>query len=288
MTILVIGGTGTVGSDVVAGLVRRGSNVRVLTRLAEKLNELPRGAKGAVGDLARPSTLKQCFDGVESVFLITPLNQHETELGLAAVDAAKKAGVKRLVYMSVMMPKDSVHIPHFKSKIPVEQAVKESGIAWTLLRPNNFFQNDYWCQAAIMTYNTYPQPIGLVGLNRVDVRDIADAAINALTAAGHEGQEYPLNGSELLTGDSVAKVYSKHLGREIKYAGDNLDTWSKQSRHMMPEWMVKDFRIMYDYFQKHGLKATDIDMAKQNKILGRPPRTFDEFVGEVVQKWKKW
>lgn len=288
MKVLVIGGSGAVGSEVIAGLRRAGIEVRCMSRYASKLKSLPEGVEGCVGDLEKPATLARAFEGVDAVFLMTALSRNETLQGLAAVTAAKMAGVKKLVYLSVPMPPGSDHIPHYLGKIPIERTIRDSGMNYTILRPNNFYQNDYlWCRAAVMSYGVYPQPIGSVGLNRVDIRDVADAAVNVFTQPRHDNTEYPLHGPDVLTGESVAAVFSKHLGREIRYGGNDLQAWAKQAQHMMPEWMVRDLRIMYQYFQEHGLIATSEDFALQFNILGREPRKFDDFVAEIVPLWKR-
>src|SRR3569833_2560266 len=282
MNVLVIGGTGAVGGEVIKSLRDRGVKLRCMSRFANKLKSLPAGVAPCVGDLEKPGSLSMAFDGVDKVFLMTPLSRNETQLNQAAVEATKATGVRHLVYMSVAMPAGSEHIPHFQSKIPIEQAIKGAGCAYTLLRPNNFFQNDsLWCRAAFMSYGVYPQPIGSVGLTRVDIRDVAEAAANALTELGHEGAEYPLHGPDVLTGEAVAAVFGKHLGRPSYYAGNDLEVWSKQAQHMMPEWMVKDLRDMYDYFQRHGLIASAQDMQIQRYILKRAPRSFAAIVAEV-------
>lgn len=286
MTILVIGGTGTVGSKVVSGLAAKNLTVRCMTRVPDSLKNLPQGVEGVQADMEKPATLKAAFKGVRKVFLITPLSQNETLQGIAGVQAAKIAEVEHIVYMSVPMPKGAEVIPHFRSKVPVEGEIKSSGIPFTILRPNNFFQNDYWCRAAVMLYNTYPQPIGSIGLNRIDARDIADAAINALTQSGHENREYELHGPDVLNGDAVAAVYSKYLNKQVSYGGDDLEAWSKQAQHMMPEWMVRDLRIMYGYFQHNGFLASANALAEQQKVIGHAPRTFDQFVAEILPEWR--
>lgn len=288
MKVLVIGGTGSVGSEVIAALHRAGVKVRCMSRYANKLKSLPEGVEGCVGDLEKPATLAPAFDGVDAVFLMTALSRNETLQGLAAVTAAKMAGVGKLIYLSVPMPPGSDHIPHYLGKIPIERTIRDSGMNYTILRPNNFFQNDYlWCRAAVMSYGVYPQPIGSVGLSRVDSRDVADATLNAFTRPGHDGKEYPLHGPDVLTGERVAEIFSKHLGREVRYGGNDLEAWAKQAQHMMPEWMVRDLRLMYDYFQQHGLIATPEDFAEQYKVLGREPRKFDDFVAEIVPLWQR-
>lgn len=288
MRVLVIGGTGSVGSEVIAGIKRDGITVRCMSRYPKKLQSLPQGVEGCVGDLEKPATLAAAFADVDAVFLMTALSRNETLQGLAAVSAAKKAHVNKLVYLSVPMPPGSDHIPHYLGKIPIERTIRDSGLNYTILRPNNFFQNDYlWCRAAVMFYGVYPQPIGSVGLNRIDVRDVAEAAVHALIQPGHDGKEYPLHGRDVLTGESVAAIFSKHIGREIRYGGNDLDAWAKQAQHMMPEWMVRDLRIMYDYFQRYGLLATPHDFAEQYNVLGREPQRFDDFVAEIVPIWER-
>jgi len=286
MKTLIIGGTGMVGSMVVAGLLKQGESVRVLSHSPDKLEKLPSGVEGTRADLDDPHSLAAAFDGIDRVFLLNAVGPNETDEGLLAVSAAKAARVKKIVYMSVCMPEGSDRIPHFRSKLPVEKAIKESGIAYTILRPNNFFQNDLGLKSAIMQYSLYPQPIGNKGLNRVDVRDIADCAINALMKSGHEGRTYEVHGPDTLTGEGIAKTYTKHLGREIRYSGEDLDAWAEKSKSMMPEFLIADMRIMFQFFQDNGMIASKDDLEKTEKLLGRKPRSFDDFVKEITLEWR--
>ncbi|MBW5446158.1 NAD(P)H-binding protein [Cohnella sp. CFH 77786] len=286
MNVLVLGGTGTVGSQVAANLVRRGAGVRVLTRNADAAKRLPASVSVYPGDLESPDTLVTAFDQADAVFLLNALSPTETAQGLAAVEAAQKAGVKKIVYLSVPMPEDSKHIPHFKSKIPIEEAVRQSGAKYTILRPNNFYQNDYMFRDAILGYRIYPQPIGSIGLNRVDARDIAEAAVNALLLDGYEGKEYPVIGPDPLTGESIASIYTRIFGEEVRYGGDDLDAWFEQARMVLPEWLARDLKIMYRYFQEKGLAATERDFELQREILMREPISFEAFVAETAAEWK--
>ena len=103
MKILVIGGTGSVGSHVVRELLARKADPVVLTRSAEKARSLPAGVEGAVGDLLDPGTVRSVFKSVDGVFMITAVSTTETHEGLMAVNGARMSGVKRFVYMSVHM-----------------------------------------------------------------------------------------------------------------------------------------------------------------------------------------
>lgn len=283
--VLVIGGTGTVGREVVRGLLGSRLRVQVLTRESEKANRLPEGVEGAIGDLHDPTTLPVVMKGIDRMFLATPMSRNEAALGVAAVDAAKEAGIKRLVYMSVFHADQAPQVPHFKAKTEIEQAIRDSGIAYTFLRPNNFFQNDIWLKEAILERGVYPQPIGEVGVSRVDVRDIAEATVRALTMPGFEGRTYPLVGPDNLTGPQVAALYSRYLGRTVEYGGNDLEVWGQQAKASMPEWLVEDLKTMFEFIQAQGQLATKEDLKDVEKVLGHGPRTFDTYVRETLASW---
>jgi uncharacterized protein YbjT (DUF2867 family) len=265
--------------------VEQGRDVSVLIRSAEKAKSLPAGVQGAIGDLENPASLSKALEGFERLFLLTPLSPAEAEMGIAAVNAAKAVGVRHVIYLSVHKVDAVPHIPHFKSKVEIENAMKEARLPYTLLMPNHFYQNDMWSKQAILDRGVYPEPIGDIGLNRVDVRDIADASVNALTQPGHEGKRYPLVGPDTLTGKAVAEVYGRHLGRTVRYAGNDLKAWEAEALKMMSPWIVDDLKIMYQSFQRHGLVATKEDFAEEAKILGHPPRAFDAYVREMTADW---
>ena len=285
MKILVVGGTGTVGSEVVRQLKARNESVSVLTRSAEHTSKLPAGVSGVIGDLLDPSTLG-VFAGFEAVFLLNPVSTTETFEGILGVNGARDAGVKRIVYLSVHDLDKASHLPHFGGKIGIEAAVRDSGMQYTIVRPNNFYQNDVWMKEAIMSYGVYPQPLGSVGLSRVDVRDIAEVSVLALTTDAHNGKIYNLVGPEPVTGESTAAEWSRALGKPVKYAGDDLEAWEAQQRAWLPPSMLYDFKLMYAFFQKHGLKATAADVALQTKVLGHAPRSFAAYAKEMAAAWK--
>jgi uncharacterized protein YbjT (DUF2867 family) len=286
MKTLVIGCTGTVGSAVVQALGNKGVSIRCMSHSVNKIKDLASEAEACFADLDQPETLAAAFEDADSMFLVVPVGKNETAQGTAAVEAARKAGLSKIVYMSVEMPEGSSIIPHFKSKIPIENAVKKSGIAYTILRPNNFFQNDRSVISVISSYGIYPTPLGLKGLNRIDVRDIAEAAVNALTQPGHEGQIYPLHGPETLTGRDMARIYSKYVGRDVRYAGNDLDVWVQHVKNVMPEWRYRDYRVMYKFYQEHGMVPREDDMAREEALLGRKPLMFEPFAKELSEEWK--
>jgi uncharacterized protein YbjT (DUF2867 family) len=285
MKILVVGGTGTVGSEVVRQLGGRGEQLFVLTRSKEHAGKLPKGVTGVVGDLLDPSTLG-VFKGMDAVFLLNPVTTTETFEGIVGVNGARDGGAKRIVYLSVHNPEGAPHLPHFGGKIAVEAAVMKSGMEWTIVRPNNFYQNDIWFKDVMLNYGVYPQPIGGTGISRVDVRDIAEVAVAALTSGAHNRKIYNLVGPELVTGEGTAAEWSRALGKPIKYAGDDMDAWEEQNRAYLPGPQLYDFRHMYAFFQKDGLKGTAADVAQLTEIMGHPPRSFAAYAKEMAEAWK--
>ena len=286
MSILVTGGTGTVGSQVVRELLARGQDVVVLTRDAEKAKKLPSGVKAVTGDLNKVETVRRVFNGVDGVFLVNTVSPTEVYEGLLAVCGLRLEKVKRLVYLSVHHADKAAWLPHFGGKLGVEEAVRTCGVPSTILRPNNFYQNDYFFKDAMVQHGVYPQPLGSAGLHRVDVRDIGEAAAIALTTSGHEGQTYDLVGPEAHTGQSTAEVWSRALGRKVIYGGDDLEAWEKQSLQYMPDWLVFDFKHMYAFFQDKGLKASADAIERQTKLLGHAPRSFGAFASETAAAWR--
>jgi uncharacterized protein YbjT (DUF2867 family) len=283
MNVLVLGGTGAVGSQVVRELLKRGADVSVLTRDLKK--PLAAGAKPVAGDLLDPGTIRSAFAGRDAVFLLNAVSATECHEGLMAVNGCRLGGVKKVVYLSVQDADKAPHLPHFGAKLPVETAIKSSGIPFTILRPNNFYQNDAWYKDAMLGYDVYPQPFGDVGLSRVDVRDIAEAAAIALTGGAANGETVNLVGPDVLTATATAATWGGVLGRKIAYGGNDLDAWERQSLAFLPAFMVFEFRLMYAFFQEKGLKATPADLVRLTALLAHPPRRFEEFAAETARSW---
>ena len=280
MRTLVMGGTGTVGSHIVKLLLEKKIQVRVLTTSLEKATALPDGAEAFIGNLEDPASLEGLFAGVSAAFMLNGTSLTEVAQGLNAVEGARKAGIQKFVYQSIHNVRKSPEIPHFRAKVLIEEAIINSGVPYTFICPNNFYQNDFWFAEAISNYRVYPQPIGDVGLSRVDVRDVAEAAVNAIITDTFNGLSLPVVGPQVLTGNETASIYTQQLGIDVQYAGNDLEVWSEAARETLPGWVVEDWKQMYSFFQKNGLAASVEDLEATEYILGRKPRSFEEFVRE--------
>ena len=103
------------------------------------------------------------FKGVDGVFLLNTVSPTESHEGLMSVCALRDENVKRVVYVSVHHADGAPWLPHFGGKLGVEEALHKSGVPFTILRPNNFYQNDYWFKDVMLQHGVYPQPLGTPG-----------------------------------------------------------------------------------------------------------------------------
>lgn len=283
MKTLVIGGTGTVGSQVVLELVRRKQAVRVLVTSAEKGTQLPAGVEAYIGNLELPATLPKAFEDVDRVFLVNQRSRTELAQGMYAVAAAQRAGVRKIVYQSLYHVRRGASVPHFHPKMAIENAILRTGMNHTFICPTNFFQNDFRFAETVVEHGFYNQPIGNIGLNRVDVRDVAEAAVNVLLSDEWNNQSIPLAGPDSLTGHDTAQILSEQLGYPVHYAGDDLNAWATQMKQQLPAWLVADWVETYRFIQTQGMPASPEDLALLTTVLGRAPRSYADFVAEAVE-----
>jgi uncharacterized protein YbjT (DUF2867 family) len=284
MKILVTGGTGRVGSEVVKELQRRHADIRLLVRKNDA--PVPAGVEAAIGDLLDPVSVEKAMHGVDKLYLLNAVLPDELTQGLIAYDLAKKSKLSHVVYHSVFRVEHFKDVPHFAPKLAIEGALREFDIPFTIIRPNYFIQNDATLKDALMKTGIYPMPLGQVGISAVDIRDIAEVAAIALTCAGHFGKTYNLNGPEVLSGPKIASIWSGLLGKEIRYPGDDMDAFEQQMRKTAPSWSAFDLRMMFQGYLERGFVAEDGDLDTLTKLLGHAPRRYEDFARETLLKWQ--
>jgi len=129
-------------------------------------------------------------------------------------------------------------------------------------------------------------PIGTAGIATADIRDIAEAAAISLTEQGHEQQTYDIVGPTLISGPGNAALWSKLLGKEIKYTGHNFDQWEQSMRANMPSWSAYDLCMMFQGYFDRGFASTETEIARITKLFGRLPLSYEEFAAETARLWK--
>ncbi len=212
--ILVVGATGTVGRELVPQLLAEEERVRVLVRDKNKVAHLGDNVERAVGDLDKPETLRAAMQGVKGVFLVT---MGTPQQDINAVEAAKQAGVQRIVKLSTLEARESL-IQVGKWHREREQIIEASGIAWTFLRPGMFMSNVIeWWAGSIKQQGAVYFPGGKGRVAPVDPYDVAAVATVALTQPGHDGQAYDLTGPEVLAIGEMVQIIGRVLGKRLKY-----------------------------------------------------------------------
>src|ERR1700689_1640504 len=284
MKILVTGGTGHVGSEVVKELQKRKADVRILVRKQE--TPAPEGVQVMVGDLLDPVFLEKALDGIDKLYLLNAVTPDELTQALLGYDLAKRLKVKHIVYHSVFRVDHFKDVPHFASKFALESALHTFDLPFTIMRPNYFNQNDVGLKDPLTKAGIYPMPLGPVGVSTVDVRDIAEATAIALTTAGHEGKTYNLNGPDIVSGLDAAAIWSEVLGKEIKYAGHDMDAFEKQMREKSPALSPFDIRMMFQGYIERGFVAGEGDIEALTGLLGHAPRRYIDFARETAVAWQ--
>jgi len=283
MKILVTGGTGNVGAEVVKELQKRKADIRLLVR---KEGATPKGVEIAIGDLLDPVSVEKALRGVDKLYLLNAVVPDELTQGLIAYDLARKLKLKHIVYHSVFRVDRFKDVPHFAAKLAIENTMREFDVPFTIIRPNYFNQNDATLKDALTKAGIYPMPLGQTGISAVDIRDIAAAAAIALTSDGHHGKTYNLNGPDVLSGPRMAAIWSALLGREIRYSGDDMDAFEEQMRKRVPSWSAFDLRMMFEGYLERGFVAESGDIQTLTGLLGHPPRRYEDFAKETALNWQ--
>jgi uncharacterized protein YbjT (DUF2867 family) len=289
MSILITGSTGTIGSQVIQHLAGAGVEVRGLTRAPDKA-QFPDGVTAVAGDPGDIESFRAALAGVSTLFLLVPGVADELTQAMQALTAAREAGVKGIVYLSVYKGDTYADVPHFASKHTVERMIEALDLPATVLRPAYFIQNDLRQKDPLLNMDVYGMPVGDKGISMVDIRDIGEAAAKELLRRERSEkplprETYALVGPDALSGTALAGIWSEALGRPIHYAGNDTSTLEKRMKLMMPAWQALDLRLMLDRYQADGAAASSEDFARLTQLLGHAPRSYHDFAKEAAAQW---
>src|SRR5947209_6492307 len=215
--ILITGGTGQSGVEIVRQLAATGTHFRALVRNPAKADAVRlNGVEIVRGDMADKQSLAPALKGIDRVLLLSSPDATFVEAQGTVISAAKQAGVRHIVKFSAMTadPKSPSTFPRMHGQ--TEDLVRASGMAWPFLRPTFFMQN-FLGLSQMVKQGTMYQPAGEGKAALVDIRDIAAVAVKTLTEPGHESKAYEITGPELLSYQAIARILADVSGHPVKY-----------------------------------------------------------------------
>ena len=229
---------------------------------------LPEGIEVAKGDLMAPESLQEAMRDVESLFLITASDKADVWLQTdpGVVEIARQSGVKRVVVLVSY------------EEGPVEEALKASGMAWTLVKPVEFMANilEDW-RGSIRRERVVREPFGDAPSARVHEGDIAAVAVEALLHDGHDGQSYIVTGPEVLTRREAVRTISEAIGEEIRF----IELTEEEARE---NWRNQGYdEASIDFFVEMGKNPPKVGhtvLPTVEQVTGRPARTLAEWAAE--------
>jgi uncharacterized protein YbjT (DUF2867 family) len=276
MKILVTTPSGKIGQELVRILAKRGATLRLGAHSVDKTRAAFPGLEVVPLDHANPATHAAAVAGVDAVYLASP-GDFPSAPEKALVDAAKKAGVKKIVKLGAL------GVEHSDNPIrQVEEHIRASGIPFTFLHPSWFFQNYTTSMAGALKSGTLAEPAADRKTAFIDARDIAAVAAEALTGPGHDGKTYTLTGPELLSRMDVVRTVGKELGKPVTYLAVTDEQFRAAVKAYLTPSYLELMSILYGAVRA-GHYEVKTDTVRE--LLGRPPIPFAQFVKEHRETW---
>ncbi|MFF2807397.1 SDR family oxidoreductase [Streptomyces sp. NPDC058000] len=271
--IVVTGATGNVGRSLVQTLVAAGEQVTATSR-GISAADVPQGVLPRRADLTDPASLRPAFDGADALFLHSGGAQAHLLSPRDILDVAKSAGVVRVVLLSsqgvATRPESASHGVTARA---AEDALRQSGLAWTILRPGAFHSNAFAWVESVRSQRAVHAPFGDIGLPSVDPADIAAVAATALRGDEHAGRIYELTGPALTTPRQCAGALGDALGEPVRFVEQTRDEAHAQMLHFMPGPVAETtLTILGNPSPAEQRLSPDVE-----HVLGRPPRTFADW-----------
>lgn len=286
MKVLTVGATGEFAGLVVPELKKRSITVRALIRDRKQEDKArERGADEVVlGDLLNAASLRTAAKGVDGVFHIGPgFAPRESEMGVAMVDAAKTAGVRRFVFSGVLHP-STMSMTNHKAKLPVEDALYHSGMNFTVLQPAMFMQNLRAAWKEIAQTHRFAQPWNTHGKAAyVDYRDVAEAAALAFSTDRLDYGTFELCAPGMLSRAEIAALMSEALGATVEAVQVPFNEWAEHAK--IPAGPLRDgLKHMYADYDRYGFPGGNA--LALTAILQREPRSMESFLRDLVREEK--
>jgi uncharacterized protein YbjT (DUF2867 family) len=278
--VAIIGSTGQNAAAWADAFITAGFTVRNLVRFPERLSHRP-GRQSARLDLDDSSAFQPALKGIHTLGLITPSDPNQVKREIGLIEAAKKAGVQRIIKLSVIGADFVCPISVFaRWHADIEDALRVSGVAHVILRPNFFMQNALLQKASIEA-GVYSEPLQTAAISYVDIRDVADVAVVA--AGGNlDDEALTLTGPEAIGGERVSAVLSQATGKEVRFVSPDMASFRDAlATGKVPGWRVDALADLYTRVQAGRAPHTSAVTADIESVIGRPHRSFQEFASDA-------
>ena len=280
-SILVTGATGNIAGLVIPELVNRGAKVRAFvhdTSKADKLKET--GVEIIQGEYSNQGALNTAAEGVDSILAITAPNPDAVSQAANIIEAAQHSGSPFFLRISALKAADDAPTENGKPHFQTDEAIITSGLRYTILRPNFFMQNTSISVKSIMVDGNMYWGMGQGKLGLIDVRDIADCCVKILLEGGHANKIYTPTGPESISFSEIAKTIEDGLHMHVKYVPIQLDDVRKAILDM--GWGAWGAQLMVDYSRAYSNNWGDLTTQDVETITGNKPRSYRQFVEEVL------
>ncbi|MEV8395419.1 MULTISPECIES: NAD(P)H-binding protein [unclassified Streptomyces] len=278
--IVVTGATGNVGRPLTRALAEAGQQVTAVSRHAAAV---PAGVRHVVADLTEPPSLEPALDGAKALFLLLSGDLHAAGARPAdVIGQAAAGGVRRVVLLSSQGVATRPFGPTRITMRAVEDALRDSGLEWAILRPGGFASNALWWAESIRTQGVVAAPFGDVGVPIIDPADIADVAMACLLDHRHTGGVYELTGPEVITPRRQAEAIAAALGSPVRFHDLTRDEAKAAMTRSLPAELAEDTLDILGSPSPAELRVSpDVQ-----RILGRAPRSFADWAADNVAAFR--
>ncbi|SEF11803.1 Uncharacterized conserved protein YbjT, contains NAD(P)-binding and DUF2867 domains [Streptomyces sp. 2112.3] len=278
--IVVTGATGNVGRPLTQALTDAGEQVTAVSRHAAAV---PEGVRHMVADLAEPTSLTPALAGAKALFLLLSGDLHAPEARPAdIIGLAAARGVRRIVLLSSQGVATRPLGPTRVAMRALEDALRESGLDWAVLRPGGFASNALAWAESVRTQGVVAAPFGDVGVPVVDPADIAEVAAACLLDDRHTGGVYELTGPEVITPRQQAAAIAAALGSPVRFHELTRDEAKAAMTPFVPAELADDTLDIIAAPNPAELRISpDVERA-----LGRAPRPFDGWVARSIAAFR--
>jgi uncharacterized protein YbjT (DUF2867 family) len=278
---LITGATGTVGSEVVKRLSAHGVQVRAVTRGPRKAgaHRLPH-VQFVPGDFEDIDSMRRACAGVDRAFLLTNSTERAEQQQIAFTRVAQQSGVQHIVKLSQLHADANAPERFLRYHGVVEAAIQASGLTFTFLRPNLYMQGLLNFRQSIQQQSAFFAAAGDARISAVDVRDLADVAVAALTTAQHNNKVYALTGPDALTFAEMAHQLSRAVGRTITFVDMPPESMRAALADLgFPAWQADG--LLEEFAMYRRGEAAGVEPGVR-EALGQPPRAFDAFARDYA------